>query len=148
MRVDLFDFDLPEDRIALRPAVPRDGARLLLLHAGSPPEDRIVRDLPGLLRPGDVLVFNDTRVIPARLRGLRHRDGGTVRLEAMLHLREAPDRWRAFARPAKRLKVGDRVTFGQAGEGETCALTRLDDRGVEAGGRGGGGGTRLLYTSP
>ncbi|KMO40833.1 tRNA preQ1(34) S-adenosylmethionine ribosyltransferase-isomerase QueA [Methylobacterium aquaticum] len=143
MRVDLFDFDLPEDRIALRPAVPRDGARLMLLHPGAPPEDRVVRDLPGLLRPGDVLVFNDTRVIPARLRGLRHRpDGQPVRLEAMLHLRESPDRWRAFARPAKRLRVGDRVSFGAAGEGETCALTRLDATIVT---RGEGGETTFAF---
>ncbi|AWN45915.1 tRNA preQ1(34) S-adenosylmethionine ribosyltransferase-isomerase QueA [Methylobacterium terrae] len=143
MRVDLFDFDLPEDRIALRPAVPRDGARLMLLHEGHPPEDRVVRDLPGLLRPGDVLVFNDTRVIPARLHGLRHRpEGGTVRVEAMLHLREGPDRWRAFARPAKRLRVGDRVSFGRAGEGETCALTRLDATVAE---RGEGGETTFAF---
>ncbi|KMO15454.1 tRNA preQ1(34) S-adenosylmethionine ribosyltransferase-isomerase QueA [Methylobacterium platani] len=143
MRVDLFDFDLPEESIALRPAVPRDGARLMLLYPDRPPEDRVVRDLPGLLRPGDVLVFNDTRVIPARLRGLRHRsDGQPVRLEAMLHLRESPDRWRAFARPAKRLRVGDRVSFGEAGEGEACALTRLDATIVE---RGEGGETTFAF---
>ncbi|WP_128563383.1 tRNA preQ1(34) S-adenosylmethionine ribosyltransferase-isomerase QueA [Methylobacterium crusticola] len=127
MRVDLFDFDLPEDRIALRPAVPRDASRLMVLRPERDPEDRLVRDLPDLLRPGDVLVFNDTRVIPARLTGLRHRpEGGAVRIEALLHLREAPERWRAFARPAKRLRVGDRVRFGAPGAGNACGLGDLD----------------------
>lgn len=112
MRVDLFDFELPEASIALRPPVPRDAGRLLVVRPGAPLEDEAVRDLPRLLRSGDALVFNDTRVIPARLRGIRHRPGSPgLRMEAMLHLREAPDRWRAFARPAKRLAVGDRVTF-------------------------------------
>ena len=117
MRVDLFDFDLPEGSIALRPARPRDAARLLVVRPGVAPQDRAVRDLPALLRSGDALVFNDTRVIPARLFGRRHRPGAGpedlgVRVEAMLHLREAPDRWRAFARPAKRLAPGDHLTFG------------------------------------
>ncbi|WP_232628155.1 tRNA preQ1(34) S-adenosylmethionine ribosyltransferase-isomerase QueA [Methylobacterium sp. Leaf118] len=139
MRVDLFDFDLPEARIALRPVSPRDASRLLVVRPGAPLADRGVRDLPACLAPGDVLVFNDTRVIPARLTGIRHRAGGSgQRCEAMLHLREAPDRWRAFARPAKRLAPGDRVRFGPAGEGagETCALTGLDAT-VEAKGEGG-----------
>ncbi len=109
----------------------------MLLYPDRPPEDRVVRDLPGLAAPGDVLVFNDTRVIRPACAPLRHRsDGQPVRLEAMLHLRESPDRWRAFARPAKRLRVGDRVSFGEAGEGEACALTRLDATIVRA--RGGG----------
>ena len=113
MRVDLFDFDLPEGSIALRPPQPRDAGRLLVVRPGAPPEDRAVRDLASLLRPGDALVFNDTRVIPARLHGIRHRPGATgLRMEAMLHLREAPDRWRAFVRPGKRLAVGDRLHFG------------------------------------
>ena len=139
MRVDLFDFDLPEERIALRPASPRDASRLLVVRPGAPPADRGVRDLADLLAPGDALVFNDTRVIPARLSGIRHRAGGTgQRCEAMLHLREAPDRWRAFARPAKRLAPGDRIRFGPEGEGagETCALTGLDAT-VETKGEGG-----------
>ncbi|GJE76544.1 tRNA preQ1(34) S-adenosylmethionine ribosyltransferase-isomerase QueA [Methylorubrum suomiense] len=139
MRVDLFDFDLPEERIALRPASPRDASRLLVVRPGETLLDRGVRDLAGLLTPGDVLVFNDTRVIPARLAGLRHRPGGTgQRCEAMLHLREAPDRWRAFARPAKRLAIGDRIRFGPEGEGagEVCGMTGLEAV-VEAKGEGG-----------
>ena len=123
MRVDLFDFDLPEASIALRPAEPRGSARLLLVAPGEAPSDRTVGDLPDLLRPGDALVFNDTRVIPARLRGVRTRPGAPgQRTEVMLHLREAPERWRAFARPAKRLALGDRLTFGQASEGAACDL--------------------------
>ncbi|WP_298956203.1 tRNA preQ1(34) S-adenosylmethionine ribosyltransferase-isomerase QueA [uncultured Methylobacterium sp.] len=142
MRVDLFDFDLPEERIALRPAVPRDSARLMVVRPGEPPADAGVADLPGLLRPGDALVFNDTRVIPARLRGRRERpDGGVVRVEAMLHLREAPDRWRAFARPAKRLRVGDRVAFGATSDG-ACDLDRLDATVAE---RGEGGETVFAF---
>src|SRR4051795_273586 len=111
MRVDLFDFDLPEDRIALRPASPRDAARLLVVRPnGEPPvTDHVVRDLPDLLRPGDALVLNDTRVIPARLFGLRARGAATARVEIMLHKREAADRWRAFARPAKRLAARGRL---------------------------------------
>jgi len=137
MRVDLFDFDLPEERIALRPPSPRDAGRLLVVRPGHPLEDRVVRDLASLLSPGDALVFNDTRVIPARLTGIRHRPGGTgLRTEVMLHLREAPDRWRAFARPAKRLAPGDRIRFADEGESGVCALGRLDAT-VEAKGEGG-----------
>ncbi|KQT49174.1 S-adenosylmethionine:tRNA ribosyltransferase-isomerase [Methylobacterium sp. Leaf456] len=150
MRVDLFDFDLPEALIALRPANPRDASRLLVVRPGEPLRDRGVRDLPGLLAPGDVLVFNDTRVIPARLAGIRHRPGGTgQRCEAMLHLREAPDRWRAFARPAKRLAVGDRIHFGSEGEGasEVCAMTGLEAT-VEAKGEGGEMSLRFDLAGP
>ena len=107
MRVDLFDFDLPPDRIALRPAVPRDSARLLEV-AGSAIGDHRVADLPRRLRRGDVLVFNDTRVIPAQLEGRR----GSARIGATLHKREGPRAWRAFIRNAKRLRDGDRVEFG------------------------------------
>lgn len=107
MRVDLFDFALPPDRIALRPAKPRDSARLLLV-AGASLTDHVVRDLPTLLRPGDVLVFNDTRVIPAQLEGMR----GAARIGATLHKREGPRAWRAFVRNAKRLRDGDRIDFG------------------------------------
>jgi len=116
MRVDLFDFDLPPERIALHPARPRDSARLL--HA--PPhggfEDRVVRDLPSLLRAGDLLVFNDTRVIHAALEGVRAaRPGGeNVAVSVNLHRRESPASWLAFARPGKRLRIGDVVTFGDA----------------------------------
>jgi S-adenosylmethionine:tRNA ribosyltransferase-isomerase len=120
MRVDLFDFDLPPERIALRPAVPRESARLLLLD-GARTEDRLVSDLPGLLRPGDVLVFNDTRVIPAQLEGTR----GEARIGATLHKREGPRAWIAFVRNAKRLKTGDRIDFG-AGVG-AIATARYDD---------------------
>jgi S-adenosylmethionine:tRNA ribosyltransferase-isomerase len=107
LRVDLFDFDLPPERIALRPASPRDSARLLRVEAGAI-SDHGVRELPGLLRRGDVLVFNDTRVIPAQLEGRR----GEARIGATLHKREGPRAWRAFIRNAKRLRDGDRVEFG------------------------------------
>jgi S-adenosylmethionine:tRNA ribosyltransferase-isomerase len=115
-----FDFDLPEDRIALRPAQPRDSARLMVVRPGEAPNptiaDRVVRDLPELLSAGDVLVFNDTRVIPARLSGVRTREESTVAVEATLHRRRAPNRWSAFMRPGKRLRPGDRVGFGPKGE--------------------------------
>ncbi|MCJ2005741.1 tRNA preQ1(34) S-adenosylmethionine ribosyltransferase-isomerase QueA [Methylobacterium sp. E-041] len=137
MRVDLFDFDLPEASIALRPAEPRGAGRLLVVRPGDGLTDARVADLPGLLRRGDALVFNDTRVIPARLRGIRTRPGAPgQRTEVMLHLREAPDRWRAFARPAKRLAPGDRVVFGRHGAGEPCELGGLDAT-VAAKGEGG-----------
>lgn len=113
MNVDLFDFELPPERIALRPASPRDSARLLLLDgagANGRTEDRIVTDLPALLRAGDMLVFNDTRVIPAQLEGTR----GEAKIGATLHKREGPRRWIAFIRNAKRLKVGDTIDFGNA----------------------------------
>lgn len=131
MRVDLFDFDLPEASIALRPPQPRDAGRLLVVRPGQGPADRAVRDLPHLLRAGDALVFNDTRVIPARLHGVRHRPGAAgLRMEAMLHLRAAPDAWRAFARPGKRLAVGDRVRFARPdlahGASAPCELGRLE----------------------
>ena len=108
MRVDFFDFDLPADRIALRPASPRDAARLLKVEGGTI-SDHQVLDLPGLLRPGDVLVFNDTRVIPAHLEGRR----GEARVGATLHKREGPREWRAFIRNARRVRVGDRIDFGE-----------------------------------
>ncbi|CAN5199612.1 tRNA preQ1(34) S-adenosylmethionine ribosyltransferase-isomerase QueA [soil metagenome] len=126
-----FDFDLPEDRIALRPAEPRDAARMLVVE-GERLEDRIVRDLPGFLRPGDAVVFNDTRVIPARLSGTRERDGQLVRVEATLHRRLAPNRWTAFMKPGKRLKPGDVVRFGAA-EDRACMLSSLDARVVQKG---------------
>ena len=107
MRVDLFDFALPNDRIALRPASPRDSARLLKVE-GAALSDHGVRDLPALLRRGDILVFNDTRVIPAQLEGRR----GAASIGATLHKREGPRAWRAFVRNARRLGEGDRVDFG------------------------------------
>lgn len=107
MRVDLFDFDLPPERIALRPARPRDAARLLLVPGEGAFGDRTVRDLPSLLRAGDVLVFNDTRVIPAQLEGLR----GEARIGATLHKRIDLRRWQAFVRNARRLRQGDEIAF-------------------------------------
>ena len=118
MRVDLFDFELPAERIAQRPAEPRDSARLLEVGEGGP-VDRVMRDLPSLLRQGDLLVFNDTRVIPARLHGVRPGDGRDgpearrdVSFEALLVRRLADGAWRAFCRPGKRLKPGDALRFG------------------------------------
>jgi len=108
VNVDLFDFELPNDRIALRPAAPRDSARLLVLDGPEATRDLHVRDLPGQLRAGDCLVFNDTRVIPAQLEGTR----GEAKIGATLHKREGPRRWRAFIRNAKRLRDGDTVDFG------------------------------------
>jgi S-adenosylmethionine:tRNA ribosyltransferase-isomerase len=116
MRVDPFDFKLPEDSIALRPAEPRDTARLLAVTPGGAPElaDHRVADLPALLRAGDVLVFNNTRVLPAQLEGLRHgREGGVAaRIGLTLHKRLSVSEWRAFARPARKLASGDRIVFG------------------------------------
>ena len=109
MRVDLFDFELPPERIALRPARPRDAARMLVVEGDRPLADRTVRDLPHLLRRGDVLVFNDTRVIPAQLEGRR----GEAKIGATLHKRLDLRRWQAFVRNAKRLKPGDRIDFAQ-----------------------------------
>ncbi|WP_417318045.1 tRNA preQ1(34) S-adenosylmethionine ribosyltransferase-isomerase QueA [Erythrobacter aureus] len=108
MKVDLFDFELPPERIALRPARPRDAARMLVVPKEGPFEDRGVRDLPNLLRAGDILVFNDTRVIPAQLEGRR----GQARIGATLHKRIDLRRWQAFVRNAKRLRVGDVAEFG------------------------------------
>ncbi|MBB3935408.1 tRNA preQ1(34) S-adenosylmethionine ribosyltransferase-isomerase QueA [Aureimonas phyllosphaerae] len=115
MQVDLFDFELPEERIALRPALPRESARLLYVPASGPFADCRVGDLPDFLREGDVLVFNDTKVIPAQLTGERIRAGSDgssrVAVDATLHMRIALDRWKAFMRPGKRIKVGDLVVF-------------------------------------
>jgi len=137
MRTDLFDFQLPPERIALRPLAPRDTARLLVVRpAGAPPfSDHVVRDLPGLLRSGDVLVVNDSKVIPARLAGRRiGRGAAEPAIEATLHQRLDGARWLAFVKPGKRLAVGDVVRFGS--EGEVCFLGELDAT-VEAKGEGG-----------
>ena len=117
MRVDLFDFELPPERIALRPASPRDSARLLLVESGRR-ADHVVTDLPGLLRAGDMLVFNDTRVIPAQLEGRR----GDAKVGATLHKREGLRAWRAFIRNAKRVRDGDLIDFGSG------VLARAGDR--------------------
>src|SRR5690606_19705622 len=103
MQLADFDFDPPDDRIALRPAHPRDSARLLLVEPGAALRDLRVADLPDLLRAGDVLVLNDTKVIPARLKGRRVREGSIVACEATLHQRKAAHRWTAFMRPGKKL---------------------------------------------
>lgn len=110
MHVDDFDFDLPRTAIAERPVHPRDSARLLWVRPGQGVcHDHIVRDLPGLLRPNDILVSNDTRVIPARLKGKR----GTAGVEVTLHQKMAATIWKAFARPAKKIKAGDLIDFGE-----------------------------------
>lgn len=129
MRVDLFDFDLPDERIALRPAQPRDTAKMLVVRPDGALSDGIVRDLPSLLDPGDVLVFNDTKVIPAQLFGERRRGEAIAQVDVTLHMRIAPDRWLAFARPAKRLAEGDRISFGHAGN--ACFLGKLEATVVE-----------------
>jgi len=125
MRVDAFDFELPEARIALYPARPRDSARLLVVPPAGAFEDRVVHDAPGLLRAGDLLVFNDTRVIHARLIGSRLREESVVPVEANLHRRLSPSRWTAFMKPGKRLKEGDRLCFGEARDA-ACLLGSLD----------------------
>jgi S-adenosylmethionine:tRNA ribosyltransferase-isomerase len=131
VRVDLFDFDLPEERIALRPAEPRDAARLLVVKPGEGIEDRGVVDLPALLEPGDVMIFNDTKVIPAQLKGVRRRGEASAQVDATLHMRVAPDRWLAFVRPGKRVAPGDRIHFGH--DGNSCFLGALDATVVEKG---------------
>jgi len=135
VRVDLFDFDLPEERIALRPARPRDAARLLVVKPGERLDDRHVRDLPDLLAPGDVLVLNDTRVIPAELHGERIRADAATPVSVTLFARIDPSRWRAFARPGRRFAPGDRLRFGAASEG-ACLAAGLDAT-VEAKGEAG-----------
>ncbi|WP_269929430.1 tRNA preQ1(34) S-adenosylmethionine ribosyltransferase-isomerase QueA [Aminobacter sp. HY435] len=131
MRVDLFDFELPEERIALRPAEPRDSARMLVVRSGETLADMSVGDLPSLLNHGDVLVLNDTRVIPAQLKGRRVRGEAVAHVDATLHMRTAPDRWLAFMRPGKRVAVGDRIQFGH--DAEACMLGQLDATVLEKG---------------
>ncbi|HVF37016.1 MAG TPA: tRNA preQ1(34) S-adenosylmethionine ribosyltransferase-isomerase QueA [Sphingomicrobium sp.] len=122
MRVDLFDFDLPTDSIALRPARPRDSARMLLVD-GDRISDRTVLDLPDILRPGDVLLFNDTRVIPAQLEGTR----GEAKVGATLHKREDLRSWWAFVRNAKRVRDGDTIDFAA---GVSARAVRRDGDGA------------------
>jgi len=136
-----FDFDLPDDRIALRPASPRDSARLLLVEREAPPQDLHVYDLPGLLRAGDVLVLNDTRVIPARLKGVRSREESRVAVEATLHRRLSGHSWTAFMRPGKKLAPGDRISFGES-QDRACFLGSLDATVVE---KGEGGEVTLAF---
>ena len=145
MHVSLFDFELPEERIALRPVSPRDAAKLLVVRPENAVrfDDRIVRDLPDLLEPGDVLVANDTRVIPARLYGIRVRGENAARIEVMLHRRTDGDRWRAFLRPAKKVEIGERIRFGDTSESSACLLASLDAELIEKG----EGGEALLQFS-
>ena len=129
-----FDYALPTDAIAERPASPREAARLLVVRPDGL-ADRTVADLPSLLQPGDLLVFNDTRVIPARLRGLR----GTAQIEALLHRQLQPGLWEAFCRPAKRLRPGERILFAAdftatvegRGEDEGTTVLRFDASGAQ-----------------
>lgn len=123
MKVDAFDFILPTELIADRPAVPREAARLLVV--GETLSDFTVADLPDLLREGDLLVFNDTKVIPARLRGMRR----TAKIEVTLHKNVSADSWHAFAKPAKKLKVSDIIEFA---DGFTALVTDKFDGGEVA----------------
>ncbi|MBG1231414.1 tRNA preQ1(34) S-adenosylmethionine ribosyltransferase-isomerase QueA [Aestuariivirga litoralis] len=131
MRVADFDFELPPERIALRPAFPRESAKMLVVGDGL--ADLTMGDLPGQLRAGDVLVFNNTKVIPAALRGVRvGRLGTTPKIEALLHMRIDERRWKAFAKPAKKLEAGDRLEFGVLHamveeKGESGEITLLFD---------------------
>jgi S-adenosylmethionine:tRNA ribosyltransferase-isomerase len=142
VRVDEFDFDLPEELIALRPANPRDAARLLVVDASAEPPlcDRTMLDLPRLLKPDDALVFNDTKVIPAEFKGVRTRDGTEAHVSVTLIERLDDHRWQALARSAKRLKRGDRIVFGEGGN--ACLLGSLAAT-VE--GRGGEGEVTLAF---
>ena len=126
MRVDAFDFVLPPERIALAPAIPRDSARMLVVGADGGLLDARVRELPDFLRRGDALVVNDTKVIAARLEGVRVRGDAIASIEATLIERVDDCRWRALARPAKRLKVGERIRFGESSDSMACLLAALD----------------------
>jgi S-adenosylmethionine:tRNA ribosyltransferase-isomerase len=134
MRTDLFDFELPPDSIALRPASPRDVARMLVVRPGQGVEDRIVKDLPSFLEAGDQLVVNDTKVIAAQLAGRRLGGATEPRIDATLIKRLDGSRWQALVRPARKLSTGDTVRFGN--EGRVCLLGNLDAT-VEAKGEAG-----------
>jgi S-adenosylmethionine:tRNA ribosyltransferase-isomerase len=134
MRTDLFDFELPADSIALRPANPRDAARMLVVAPGDALQDRSVADLPLMLRPGDQLVVNDTKVIPAQLAGRRIGRDAEPKIEATLIKRVDGSRWQALVKPAKKLIEGDIIRFGN--EGRVCLLGHLDAE-VEAKGDSG-----------
>jgi S-adenosylmethionine:tRNA ribosyltransferase-isomerase len=142
MRVDAFDFVLPPERIALAPANPRDSARMLVVGADGGLMDSRVRELPNFLRRGDALVVNDTRVIPARLEGVRVRGEATASIEATLIERVDDCRWRALARPAKKLKVGERIRFGESSDSMACLLAALD---AEVEGKGEAGEVLLRF---
>ena len=129
MDVELFDFDLPEDNIALRPAEPRDASRLLVVKQDESLVDRDFADLGDYLRPGDALVFNDTKVIPAQFEATRERDGNVARIGVTLHRRTSPDTWLAFARGAKKLQIGDTLIMGgDSASSPVCYAGSLDAR--------------------
>ncbi|MCB1520072.1 MAG: tRNA preQ1(34) S-adenosylmethionine ribosyltransferase-isomerase QueA [Hyphomicrobiaceae bacterium] len=140
MRTDIFDFELPEEAIALHPAKPRDSARMLVVEPGRGFDDRGVGDLGQLLRPGDALVLNDTRVIPVALSGTRTREDSTAAIDVTLIERLDESQWQAFARPGKRLRVGDRIRFGA--EGKICFAGVLDATVI---GKGEGGLVTLAF---
>jgi S-adenosylmethionine:tRNA ribosyltransferase-isomerase len=126
MRVDAFDFVLPPESVALTPANPRDSARMLVVGPDGDVADAHVRDLQDYLASADALVVNDTRVIPARLDGIRVRGEAVASIEATLIERVDDCRWRALVRPAKRLNVGERIRFGETNESMACLLAALD----------------------
>src|SRR5580693_7486619 len=141
MRTDLFDFELPAENIALRPASPRDSARMLVVQPGGVLRDRVVADLPQWLEPGDQLVVNDTRVISAQLKGRRIGRDTEPRIEATLIKRLDGSRWQALVKPAKKLSQGDVIRFGN--EGKACLLGHLDGQ-VEH--KGSDGEITLLFS--
>ncbi len=141
MRTDLFDFDLPAASIALRPASPRDSARMLVVQGGGVLRDQIVSDLPRWLEPGDQLVVNDTKVISAQLRGRRIGRETEPKIEATLIKRLDGSRWQALVKPAKKLAQGDTIRFGN--EGRVCLLGHLEAQ-VEA--KGGDGEVTLSFS--
>ena len=134
MRTDLFDFELPAERIALRPAHPRDSARMLVVEPGADLHDRAVSDLPQFLREGDQLVVNDTKVIAAQLKGRRIGRETEPKIETTLIKRLDGSRWQALVKPAKKLAPGDRIRFGN--EGKVCLLGHLDAEVEEKGEEG------------
>ncbi len=131
MRAEQFDYELPPERIALRPCRPRDAARLLVVEPENDPPftDRLIKELPDLLNPGDMLVCNDTRVLRAALTGSREREDSKARISVTLLRPLGDSRWQAFARPAKRLRPGDRIRF--AGSGRVCLMDTLDATVIE-----------------
>ncbi|MHC6150312.1 tRNA preQ1(34) S-adenosylmethionine ribosyltransferase-isomerase QueA [Bradyrhizobium elkanii] len=134
MRTDLFDFELPPESIALRPASPRDAARMLVVHPDGVLRDAAIADLPRWLEPGDQIVVNDTKVISAQLKGRRIGRDTEPKIEATLIKRLDGSRWQALVKPAKKLSPGDTIRFGN--EGRVCLLGNLDAE-VEAKGQEG-----------
>ncbi len=136
MLLSLFDYDLPPERIALSPVSPREAAKMLVVGADGALVDEHIADFPDYLRAGDAVVVNDTRVIAARLRGFRARGENIAAVEATLIERVDASRWRALARPAKRLEVGERIRFGESSESMACLLAALDAEVVDKGDAG------------